>query len=231
MTSSAPPASAPRRRTPSPSPRRRPGRRASRPAGRSAGRAPARIASALVTHTSFHTLAGLDARRVESTSPRPATRRPSACTAPPTTSISALAASCGRWLTNAITRSCSSASIVTGRAPRPATNARQPVARPSASSACGREDPRPAPEQVGPREPEAALLRAANRVAADEAQRRPRRPRGLDGVALGAADVGDHAPCSRTRAGSSVSSRVFWRTGAASITRSTAGSSARSPRR
>src|SRR5688572_17811889 len=81
-------------------------------------------ASALVAQTSRQVSAGLDASRVVSTSPRPARRSALPPAQLPMTSIRALAVSCGRWLRNAITRSCSVASIVDGRARTPRANSK-----------------------------------------------------------------------------------------------------------
>ena len=58
------------------------------------------MSPAFDAHTSRQTSAGLDARRVESTRPRPASRRPLEAVASPTTSINALTVNCGRWLKN-----------------------------------------------------------------------------------------------------------------------------------
>src|SRR5688572_148574 len=77
------------------------------------------IAGALVAQTSIQVSAGLDASRVASTRPRPASLKPSGPAVLPMTSMSALAVNCGRWLRNAITRSWASASRTEGRAPRP----------------------------------------------------------------------------------------------------------------
>ena len=63
-----------------------------------------------VTST-FTTLEGLDASRVVSISPCPASRSPAACAIVPTTSMRAVTVSCGRWLMNAINRSWSDAGI------------------------------------------------------------------------------------------------------------------------
>ena len=75
-------------------------------------------------------------------------------------------------------------------------------------------------EQVAAREAEPAPLGAANRMAADEPGARRQPPRRADDVALGAADVGDDARCRARAPAARSSSRAFWRTGAASTTRS-----------
>ena len=155
---------------------------------------------------SRQTSAGLDARRVVSTSPCPAIFRPLPVAARPTTSISAVAASCGRWLMSDIRRSCSSAVIVVGCAPRPVTKAdRRLTASRTVRSAPHRqgsrrirrwrEDPGPSVEQSRRREFEAAARAAAQRMTADERHGLRQRRGGADDRPLGPADVGDHRCC------------------------------------
>ena len=143
--------------------------------------------------------AGSTASRVVSARPRPASASPSCPTASPTTCISALAVSCGRWLRNASSRSCACASRTRGSAPsapmnavslssdrrigtvedRPCRSGRSAVVGhglqtvPAASAATGGR------EQIRPRVLEAALRRAGQRMAADEreARRQRRAPR------------------------------------------------------
>ena len=107
-----------------------------------------------------------------------------------------LASTCGRWLTVAIRRSCASASIACGRAPRPATSALQAVVE-DAAGALGRgQVPAGALEEVGAGVLHPGGLGAGQRVAADEALVVAERG---DQLALGRAGVGDHASRGRWR--------------------------------
>ena len=65
----------------------------------------------------------------------------------------------------------------------------QPV-QPS-PTAVGRQQPRPAGEQIGPRVLQAAFRRAGQRMTADEREPRRQRPRGAHDLALRAAGIGD----------------------------------------
>ena len=125
--------------------------------------------------------AGLDASRVVSASRRPRAPGPRRRPPSPTTCISALAVSCGRWLRKASRRSC--VGRVEHRRGTAPSAAHEPAQlfddRPARVVSAGVEQPRAALEQIGPRDasrpPRAA---PAERMAADEREsRRQRRAR------------------------------------------------------
>ena len=152
--------------------------------------------------------AGLAASACRVGEAAPGQRRPSSPTASPTTCISALAVSCGRWLRNASSRSCVTA--IDHRpavAPSARTNAgrrstRRPRRRRSGVSSHGRPL-----EQIGRACSRPPRGGARQRMPADEREARRQRPRGLDDRALGAAGVGDQRRPGRSRRSCASSAR------------------------
>ena len=132
-----------------------------------------------------------DAREVAEARAR---RESSASRAPacwPAWLMSTLASTCGRWLTTAIRRSCSSGSTATGRAPMSAEEVVEAAGRRRRRTcAPGREEVGGALVQRGARVGDAGGLRAAERVAADAAPLLVGRERPHE-RSLGAAHVGD----------------------------------------
>ena len=102
-----------------------------------------------------------------------------------------LATTCGRWLTAAITRSWTSASIDRGPRAEPGEQAVQALEQGALRRRGRGQVPGGAVEEVLARVLDARRLRARQRVAADEA----RVARRVDDRALGRADVGDDAAC------------------------------------
>ena len=165
-----------RRRTPRPAGRRVRDRRAVPAAARSGCRAPRRSRRRWSRRCPSRCRPG----STPAASCRPGrgrrARGPPRPTASPTTCISALAVSCGRWLRNASSRSCASA-LDDAR-----LGAERPRRTPSSFSSASpravarrREQPRTALEQVRARVLEPAAAAPAERMAADE--REPRRQR------------------------------------------------------
>ena len=109
--------------------------------------------------------------------------------APAAWATSTLASTCGRCETAAIRRSCVSASIAAGRAPSVGEQPVQALVEHALGARGRRQVPGRAVEQVGPRVLDPGRLGARERVPADEARVVDRR----DQLALGRADVGDHA--------------------------------------
>ena len=113
-----------RRRETSRSADRRPADRGADPAApQSAHRAPARFRRRWWRRCPSRCRPG--STRAASCRPGPGRRAPSPSwpTASPTTCMSALAVSCGRWLRNASSRSCASTPMMRGSAPSARTNA------------------------------------------------------------------------------------------------------------
>ena len=201
------------------------GRVAAPAARRSAASSAGPISSALVAAMSFQMSGGLDARRVVSARPRPASAKPSSPTASPTTCISALAVNCGRWLRNASSRSC--AVTLDDAAARRRAPARTPC-----SFSTRRAGPVVRPASA------ATAVRETNRAARARARPWPRRRAGgppmnvnRGGSARAASTIArlvllvsvTTAGC-RTCSSSASSSAMFCRAGAARITRSASAS-------
>ena len=186
------------------------------------------ISSALVAAMSLQISAGLEASRVVSTSPRPASASPSSPTASPTTCISALAVSCGRWLRNASSRSCAvDADDARHRAER-ARERQQLLERLARRVVRRREQPRTALEQIRPRVLEAARRGAAERMAADEREPRRQRVAPPRRSPASCCRCRSRPPaCGRSRRARRAARR-FCRTGAARMTRSASASTIRS---
>ena len=133
---------------------------------------------------------GLEARRVVSLKPRPASASPSTPARSPTRCISALAVSWGRWLRYATSRIVRLGSHeVHGRAQsldecrQPSARRRTPDHRPTSGSTAGRRtDP-----ARGVQPPDG---RAGQRMSADERQTRRQRRAASGDLPLRAADVG-----------------------------------------
>ena len=189
-------------------------------APRSARRAPAAMLSALVAAMSRQMSAGLDASRVVSRRPRPASASPSAPACSPTTCISALTvelrqmAEVGEEPIVHLRRHDAAPRAAPRRTASASSQRRlRRLGAPASGSTDGRRtDPRARPR----RRPTAA---PASGWPPMNSQMRPAAPRRPDDRTLGAADVGDERAAGRC-AGSSRERRDVRSTGAASTTRS-----------
>ena len=113
----------------------------------------------------------------ESSCPTSGRRSDSSETRAAASLTSALASTCGRWLTVAITRSWVSGSIACGRAPRSATVLLEAVVVDPARALGRRQVPARALEQVGAGVLDPGGLGAGERMSADEPASRRRRRR------------------------------------------------------
>ena len=182
--------------TATPRPRPRP-RRGSvrRPPGaaRRRGRSRRRRASAFEVKMSFQIAGFAPATRVVSRKLRPTSgrRSPSSEIATSAWETITFAITWGRWLTVAIRRSWSSASIACGRAPDLRDRALEAVVVDAPGLLARREVPARALEELRPGVLDPGRLGAGDRMPADEAPGGRVRGEALDEIPLGRADVGD----------------------------------------
>ena len=151
------------------------------------------ISSALVAAMSRQISGGLEASRVVSARPRPASASPS-CADRVADHLHQRARGQLRQMAEERQQPIVLVDVDDPRHARraPATNADSFSTRAAPVAVAGRrQQPRPAAEEIRPRVLEAALRGAAERMAADEREARRQQPRGVDDRALGAAGVGD----------------------------------------